>query len=133
MEDTRVSKMSKWEIVTIVFESLLGLAGLIFIVLGFISSYLPVKNSENWTGEAAFQAVMKLDYRVFGAILLVGAALIAAFFLNFFARKSDVDTERAQRRAQRLKILAASEAVPETPKEPAPAETVEVKASPKGE
>ena len=129
MEEKSVRKVGKWEIVTIVFESLLGLAGLVLIVLGFISSYLPAKNSENWTGEAAFQSAMHMNYRVFGAILLVASVLIAAFFLNFFARKSDSNSERAQRRAQRLKILSASE----EPKPEENSEAKEVASSPKAE
>lgn len=102
------SKISKGEITCIVLDSIVGLAGLVFIVLGFISAYLPKKSSENWTGEAAFADAMHMGYRVFGTILLIGAALLAVIFLNYFAKKSDVDNERAKRRAQRLKIIADS-------------------------
>lgn len=103
------AKISKIEIVITTILGLIGLAGLVFIILGFISSYLPALPENNWTNETAFKDVMKMSYRLFGAILLVGAAILGTFFLNFFARKSDVDSERASRRAQRLKILSSNE------------------------
>lgn len=121
------SKISKAEIFWIVIDSIIGLAGLVFVVLGFISAYLPKKSSDNWTGETAFTDVMHMSYRLFGAVLLLGAAIIAVIFLNFFAKKSDVDSERAERRAQRLKIIADSDASKEAEK---PVEAVEVTSEP---
>lgn len=121
------SKISKAEIFWIVIDSIIGLAGLVFVVLGFISAYLPKKSSDNWTGETAFTDAMHMSYRLFGAVLLLGAAIIAVIFLNFFAKKSDVDSERAERRAQRLKIIADSDASKEAEK---PVEAVEVASEP---
>ncbi len=121
------SKISKAEIFWIVIDSIIGLAGLVFVVLGFISAYLPKKSSDNWTGETAFTDAMHMSYRLFGAVLLLGAAIIAVIFLNFFAKKSDVDSERAERRAQRLKIIADSDASKEAEK---PVEAVEVTSEP---
>ena len=72
-----------------------------------------------------------MSYRVFGAILLVAAALIAVICLNLFAKKSDVDNERAERRAQRLKIIADSDAVSDSKK--VMEEAVEVKTEAKDE
>ena len=130
------AKVSKAEVISIIIYSILGVAGLVFVVLGFISAYLPKKSSENWTGEAAFTEAMHMSYRVFGAILLVAAALIAVLCLNLFAKKSDVDNERAERRAQRLKIIADSDAVTvaeEKIETVTPKETVEVTSTPKEE
>ena len=121
------SKISKAEIFWVAIDSIIGLAGLVFVVLGFISAYLPKKSSDNWTGETAFTDVMHMSYRLFGAVLLLGAAIIAVIFLNFFAKKSDVDSERAERRAQRLKIIADSDASKEAEK---PVEAVEVASEP---
>lgn len=129
-------KVSKGEVISIIIYSILGVTGLVFVVLGFISAYLPKKSSENWTGEAAFTEAMHMSYRVFGAILLVAAALIAAICLNLFAKKSDVDNERAERRAQRLKIIADSDAATvaeEKTETVTPKETVEVTSTPKEE
>lgn len=127
------SKVSKGEVASIIIYSILGVAGLVFVVLGFISAYLPKKSSENWTGEAAFTEAMHMSYRVFGAILLIAAALIAVICLNLFAKKSDVDNERAERRAQRLKIIADSDAVTASENATATKEAVEVKSEPKEE
>ncbi len=121
------SKISKAEIFWIVIDSIIGLAGLTFVVLGFISAYLPKKSSDNWTGEAVFTDAMHMSYRLFGAVLLIGAAIIAVIFLNFFAKKSDVDNERAERRAQRLKIIADSDSPKEEEK---PVEATEVTSEP---
>jgi len=116
MEETKKKrKVSNWEIVTIVIESLIGLAGLVMIVLGFISSYFPGVSSDNWTGESSFGSVMQMGYRTFGAILIAVAVIIAAFFLNFFARRGDVDADREERRAQRMRILSESEEAVDVP------------------
>lgn len=128
IKQQKKTKVSKPEIVCIVFDSIVGMAGLVFIVLGFISAYLPRKSSENWTGEAAFTDVMHMSYRLFGALLLFAFAIIAVIFLNIFAKKSDVDNERAERRAKRLKIIAASADSEEPKKEEA--QVTEVSSTP---
>lgn len=114
MAETKVKKQHSkswhiaWRSIIGVIDGLLAVAGIIFIVLGFISDYLPKKNSENWTGNATFAANMHMGYRWFGFILLAGAVLILAIFFNVMAHHDEANRERELRRQERMKILAAS-------------------------
>ncbi len=120
-------KVSNSEIVWIVICSLIALGGLAMIVLGFVADYLPALNSENYTGQAAFQSAMHMSYRWFGVILLIGAAFISVISLNYYAKKTDVDEERATRRAQRLQVISESTEVSKS----APIEAKEVQSTSK--
>ena len=105
-----VNKISAWEKAWIVIASLFAVAGLTFIVFGIVGSHWGVTYSDNWIlkSEVQFMSKMVLSYRWFGAILLIAGAIISVISLNFFERKSDADQERAERRAQRMKIMAES-------------------------
>ena len=102
--------MSKGEIFWTALTGLIAFAGLFMVVLGIIGDYLPVKNSENWIlgAEATFKSAMHMNFRWFGVILIIGAAFIAVIYLNYYARKVDVDEERSLRRQQRLQVISAS-------------------------
>ena len=102
--------MTLGEILWTVVCGLVGSAGLVMVLLGIVGDYLPVKASENWIllGEASFQSTMKMNYRWFGALLLVASALIGVLYLNYYAKKSDIDEERALRRQQRLQVISQS-------------------------
>ncbi|MCQ2799851.1 MAG: hypothetical protein MJ228_03725 [Bacilli bacterium] len=113
IEEVSKKKLTKGEIVFIILDGILALGGLTMIVLGFLADYFPGKPSDNWTGQSGFMSVMHLSYRWFGVILIVAAAIIAAFALHLFAKKNDTDNERALRRAQRLKIISESQKVDE--------------------
>ncbi len=114
MAKSTTSKISGWERFWIVLASLFIVAGLFFIVLGIVGSYLPVEYSDNWilSSQAAFAAKMHLSYRWFGVILLLVGTVVGTISLNLFERKSDADAERAERRAQRLKIISDSKEEP---------------------
>ena len=113
-------KVSNSEIVWIVICSLIGLGGVAMIVLGFVADYLPVLNSENYSGQTAFEGAMHMPYRWFGVILLLGSAFISVISLNFYAKRTDIDEERAVRRTQRLQVISDS---PEASKEAKPEAT----------
>ena len=105
------SKISKWEWFWLVLTGIIALGGLTLIVLGMIGGLLPVKASDNelLKADEAFQEKMKLSFIWFGVILVLGSALLSTIWLNYFAKKTDKNEERALRRAQRMKIIAASE------------------------
>lgn len=105
------TKMSPWEIFWIALSGAIALGGLFMIILGIVGDYLPVLADKNWilTGESGFKGAMHMNYRWFGSILLIGAAFISLIYLNYFAKKSDIDEERVLRRQQRLSIISASE------------------------
>ncbi len=113
MSKNSTRKIGNWEIFWIVLSGILGIGGLFMLVLGLVGSFLPVLNDENWIllSQASLEAATGLTYVWFGAIVLVLDAIIACIYLNYFAKRSDIDTERAIRRAQRLKIIAESEKV----------------------
>ncbi len=98
-----------WRSIICVFDAALALTGLILIILGIISDYLPKKNSENWTGNANFEAATGLDYRWFGFILIACAIAIMFVAFNIIAHRDASDKERELRRQERMKVLAASE------------------------
>ncbi len=135
MEEKSKRKLTKGEIAWIVIEGLFGLAGITFIVLGFVADYLPLLYSENVLLQSQ-QALMKgtgglLTYRWLGFLLLAVGVVITLITLNFFAKKSDLSEEREARRQQRLKIIAESAAV-ESP-EVVDAESKPVEETPKAE
>jgi uncharacterized membrane protein YbaN (DUF454 family) len=129
-EKTRKQKLTTGEILWTAICSLIAFGGLFMVILGIVGDYLPVKASQNWIllGEASFQATMKMNYRWFGVIILLADALIAVIYLNYYAKKSDIDEERALRRQQRLQVISqsADASAPATPTAPA----TEVKATP---
>lgn len=79
------------------------------IILGIISDYLPKKNSDNWTGNAAFQAATGMDYRWFGFILIACSVVLMFLAFNVMAHHDASDKERELRRQERMKVLAASQ------------------------
>lgn len=97
-----------WRSIIGVFDGALALGGIIMIVLGIISDYLPEKNSDNWTGNAAFEAATGMDYRWFGFILIACAVALMLVFFNVMAHRDEADKERELRRQERMKVLAAS-------------------------
>ena len=114
MEEKSKRKISKGEIAWIVVEGLFGLAGITFIVLGFVADYLPLLYSENVLLQSE-QKLMKatggfLTYRWLGFLLLLVGVIIALITLNYFAKRSDLSEEREVRRQQRLKIISESAA-----------------------
>ena len=113
MSKKTTRKIGNWEIFWIVVTGILGVGGLFMLVLGLVGSFLPVLNDDNWilSSQSTFQAATGLTYIWFGAIVLVLDAIAACIYLNYFAKRSDIDIERAIRRAQRLKIIAESEKV----------------------
>lgn len=119
-----------WRSIIGVIDGALALGGIIMIILGIISDYLPKKNSENWTGNAEFEAAMGMDYRWFGFILLAASVALMLLYFNVMAHHDEADKEREIRRQERMKVLAAS--APEETKEETP-EVITVEAKEKTE
>jgi uncharacterized membrane protein YbaN (DUF454 family) len=129
-EQKNSAKVSGAEIAWIAISGTIALAGLVMVILGIVGDYLPGKTSENWIllGEASFKKVMMMNYRWFGVILIIGAAFISVIYLNIFAKKSDIDEERALRRQQRLQVI--SQSAPATPAPAAQPAATEVASTP---
>jgi uncharacterized membrane protein YbaN (DUF454 family) len=127
-EKTQKRKMTIGEIVWTAVCSLIAAGGLFMVILGIVGDYLPVKASENWIllGEASFQSTMKMNYRWFGVLILLADAIISVIYLNYYAKKGDIDEERALRRQQRLQVISQSADAPAAPAPTAPATEVKV-------
>jgi len=126
VEKTQKQKLTTGEIIWTTVCSLIAAGALFMVVLGIVGDYLPVKASENWIllGEASFQSTMKMNYRWFGVIVLLADALISVIYLNYYAKKSDIDEERALRRQQRLQVISQSADAPAPQNPTAPAREV---------
>lgn len=98
-----------WRSIVCTLDGALALGGIIMIILGIISDYLPKKNSDNWTGNAAFQAATGMDYRWFGFILIACSVALIFLAFNVMAHHDASDKERELRRQERMKVLAASQ------------------------
>ena len=96
-----------WRSIVCTLDGALALGGIIMIILGIISDYLPKKNSDNWTGNAAFQAATGMDYRWFGFILIACSVALMFLAFNVMAHHDASDKERELRRQERMKVLAA--------------------------
>lgn len=106
--------LKKKEIVCYCIAGFLAFVGLVFLVFGIVGDHLPVKASDNWiliSEKAWLSNWSQIGYRYWGIILILVGAVFAAIVLTVSAKEGDRDTERAQRRAQRLAIEA--EAAPE--------------------
>ncbi len=115
-----------WRTIVCVFDAALALVGIIMIILGIISDYLPKKNSENWTGNAVFTQATGMDYRWFGFILISGAVAIMLIAFNVMAHRDASDKEREIRRQERMKVLAASQNVTAEEEKPSTENAIEV-------
>lgn len=98
-----------WRSIVCTLDGALALGGIIMIILGIISDYLPKKNGDNWTGNAAFQAATGMDYRWFGFILIACSVALMFLAFNVMAHHDASDKERELRRQERMKVLAASQ------------------------
>jgi hypothetical protein len=122
-ETKEVKKLSKGEIAWISIEGVVAALGLFFLVIGILVDYVPPKRNalgeySNWmlNWQNGFQTWSKttLSLRWLGIIILLIAVFVTLITLNHYAKKSDVNDERALRRAQRLQVL--SQSAPEEPK-----------------
>ena len=113
-----------WRSIVCTLDGALALGGIIMIILGIISDYLPKKNSDNWTGNAAFQAATGMDYRWFGFILIACSVALMFLAFNVMAHHDASDKERELRRQERMKVLAASQETSQTNEQEAVVVTV---------
>lgn len=98
-------KISTKEFVFYLIAAIFGIWGLTFLIFGIIGSYLPVLESENWVSiseKAWLTNWSPWGYRGWGLLLMLIGCAIAFITLLVYARTSDKDVERANRRKQRL-------------------------------
>jgi len=119
-ESKKTKKLTKGEITWISLEGFIAALGLFFVVLGICADYVAPHLSAtgeysnwllDWQNGFATWSKTTLSLRWVGVIIILVAVLVALITLNHYAKKSDVNDERALRRAQRLQVLSQSAAV----------------------
>ena len=113
---TKKTFLPRKELVWYAIAATLATLGLVFLVFGIIGSHLPVKASDNWVKNSENTWLVpwsKMGYRWWGLIILGVGLAIGIIALCVFARSGDRDSERAQRRAQRLALEEEEEEVVE--------------------
>lgn len=90
--------ISIFEIISYSVLALLGLWGLVYIALGVSCEFIKYDTSVRVANDS-----LNLGFLYEGLIILGVAAIAAVVILLIFAKRSDRDFEKAQRRASRLK------------------------------
>ena len=116
MSSKSKSKISVKELVLYIICGAFILWGLVYIILGLLASYLPLAQSANplFNANLALKNTFGLGFLGWGLILTGSFAVIFAGILLYFAKGTDKNLDKDQRRAARL---AARN---KTPKEEAP-------------
>ncbi len=99
-------KLHKKEIVWYIISGIIWVAGLGLLVTGIVGGYLPGLAKDNPIVQAekamASWLHMGLDFKWLGIILIIIGAIIVASVLVYYAKRHDIDQDRALKRAQRL-------------------------------
>lgn len=114
-------KISIFEIVWYALTGAVAAWGLTYIVLGLVHSFYPSTISNNPLNDANATIVEKfgLGFLYWGLIILAIAVVAACVVLCIYAKTTDREAEKANRRAARL--AAANEQVKVVDAEVAPA------------
>lgn len=92
------------EIVLYVLFSLLAAGGVTLITLGFIGNNLADVDNVLREANKAFAGAMKINFEVFGSLVLFLAAVLSAITLAVNGKRVEVAEEKRARRAQRLQL-----------------------------
>lgn len=104
----KILKMSIFELVAYSALLLVGLWGLVYALLGFSCEFIYYK-SDLYKANGIIHKTFGLNFLWWGLIIMGIAVVLAVILLCVFAKQSDRDFEKAQRRAARLKKSPVSE------------------------
>lgn len=104
MSSKRVSKLSIKEIVLYCICLAFVLWGLVYVVLGLLAAYLPISHNANplYGADNAIRSAFGLGFLGWGLILAGVFAALFAILLTVFARGSDRNSDKDQKRAARM-------------------------------
>lgn len=117
-EKTKKNRKSQvWEIIWLVLFGIIWVAGLVIGILGICAHNVGwLLTNPLYAAETSMTQWLnwgfRVDWRIFGAILLVIGTIGLVITLFYFANKHDKEAIKAARRAERLKAILASEANP---------------------
>lgn len=98
------SNIGAREITLYVIFSLLALAGITLVALGIIGQNLTNIDNALRSADKTFADTMKMSFTVFGSLVVMVAAILAAITLSVNGQKAELIAEKKARRAQRLQI-----------------------------
>ena len=112
--DKKSRKSLGWEIFWLTLFGIIALAGLVIGILGVCA------HNVGWLSRNALYAAetamtnwlnfgFRVDWRAFGAILLIIGMLGIVIALYYFANKYDKEALKASRRAERLKAILSEQ------------------------
>lgn len=92
------------EIVLYSIYGLIALGGLVLIVLDLIGMNMPNLTNPLRTANENFMGTMKMSFLVFGTLLFIFAAILAAITLTVNGHKVELIEEKRARRRQRMEL-----------------------------
>ena len=104
MSSKTKSKLSVKELVLYCICGAFILWGLVYVVLGLLATHLPVAQSANplYAADNTIKSLFGLGFLGWGLILASSFAVILAIILMVFAKGTDRNTDKDQKRAARL-------------------------------
>lgn len=96
--------VSTKELIWYIVSGLLWLFGLSLLVTGIVGEYLPglEKNNPIAKANTSLMSWSKLSFNSWGIIFIAVGAIMAVCVLLYYAKKTDIERDRALKRAQRL-------------------------------
>ena len=102
MKKKKILHLSIIELVSYSALLLLGLWGLVYAILGFSCEFINYKSAV-YVANTNIHNTFGLNFLYWGLIIMGIAVVLAVTLLCIFAKQSDRDYEKAQRRAARVK------------------------------
>ncbi|MCX5775130.1 MAG: hypothetical protein NTV44_02045 [Firmicutes bacterium] len=99
-------KLAKGELAFYIIAGVITGLGVALAAFGIVGDLLDVTTAHNWilTAENAVIKWSKIafDWQIWGTIFIAVGVIVAVIDLLYYAKKDDVENEKALRRAQRL-------------------------------
>lgn len=101
MQKSKLSKGKVFELVWYSLQGLVALWGLVYIILGTVAHFVD-RTSGLKVADANMSVIFGNGFLVLGIIILAIAVTLIVIVLLVFAKKTDRDYEKKQRRSARL-------------------------------
>lgn len=96
--------ISVGELVAYIIFGVIALGGLVLIILHIVSMNLANIANDLREANEKFAATMKMDWLLFGSLLVVLAGVLSAIILAVNGQKAEAIAEKKARRQQRLSL-----------------------------
>lgn len=102
-------KISGGELTLYIIYLLIGLGGVTLAVLNIIGMNIPNIENPLRLADESFAKTMKMNFLVFGSLVIVLAGILSAITLAVNGAKAELIEEKKARRQQRIALEDASE------------------------